>query len=95
MKTPILYIEARKKFNLKDIDISQLDLLISKPNIKKISLAATIQYLDLIPIIKKHIQNKHKSKKITIKQGAYYKAHVLGCQSQAFDKKADILILLA
>ena len=86
MKT--LFIEARRKFP-KNIDLSPLDKLKGK----KISLAATIQYLDLVPLVKKYLEKK--SKKAIIKPGAAYKAHVLGCNSNAFDKKADTLLLLA
>ncbi|MAH49413.1 hypothetical protein CMI37_26560 [Candidatus Pacearchaeota archaeon] len=86
MKT--LFIEARRKFP-KNIDLSPLDKLKGK----KISLAATIQYLDLVPLVKKYLEKK--SKKVIIKPGAAYKAHVLGCNSNAFDKKADTLLLLA
>lgn len=86
MKT--LFIEARKKFN-KEIDLSALDELPSKT----ISLASTIQYLDLVPIVKKYLESK--GRQVIIKQGAYYKAHVIGCNSNAFDKTSDILLLLA
>tara|TARA_Y100000034_G_C6887513_1_gene407678 strand:- start:717 stop:1373 length:657 start_codon:yes stop_codon:yes gene_type:complete len=89
MKSKALFIETRKKFNKKDIDFSILNKLPGKT----ISLAATVQYLDLVPIVTKYL--KLKGKKIIIKQGAYYKAHILGCNSNAFDKKADTLLLLA
>jgi diphthamide biosynthesis enzyme Dph1/Dph2-like protein len=89
MKSKVLFIEARKKFNKKDIDLSILNKLPGKA----VSLAATIQYLDLVPIVKKYLESK--GKKTVIKQGAYYKAHILGCNSNAFDKKADTLLLLA
>tara|TARA_Y100000310_G_scaffold134164_1_gene133167 strand:+ start:520 stop:1170 length:651 start_codon:yes stop_codon:yes gene_type:complete len=86
MKT--LFIEARKKFN-KDIDLSILD---SIPG-KTISLAATIQYLDLIPQVEKYLEKQ--GKKVIIKQGAYHLGHVIGCNSNAFDKTSDTLLLLA
>ena len=86
MKT--LFIEARRKFN-KNVDLSLLDKLPGKT----ISLAATIQYLDLIPKIKKYLESK--GKKVIIKQGAHYPGHILGCQPQAFDKTCDSLLLLA
>jgi len=89
MKTPILFIEARRKFNLSDIDFSVLDNLHGKT----ISLASTIQYLDLIPHVKKYLEKK--GKEVIIKKGSFYKAQVLGCQPQAFDKKADTLLLIA
>ncbi len=85
MKT--LFLETRKKSQ--DIDFSQLDNIPGQT----ISLAATIQYLDLIPKIKSYLEEQ--GKEVIIKQGSFYKAQVLGCQSQAFDKNADTLLLLA
>ena len=84
----IMHIEARRKFDLGKINFFLLDKLPGKT----ISLAATVQYFDLIPQIKKYLEKK--GKKVIIKKGAYYKAHVLGCNSSAFDKNADILLLL-
>ena len=89
-ETPILYIEARK--NIKNIDLSQLKKITDKKP-KTISLASTIQYINYIPIIKKHLEQHNIN--VKIKQGSGYKAHVLGCQPYAFDKDADILLLLA
>ena len=88
MNSKVLFIEARKKFD-KNIDLSKLDKLPGKT----ISLAATIQYLDLIPKVEKYL--KSQGKKVIIKQGAYHKAHVIGCNSNAFDKRVDTLLLLA
>jgi len=79
----------RKKFNDKEINLSVLDKLEGKT----VSLAASVQYLDLILKIKKYLESK--GKKVIIKQGSFHKAQVLGCQSFAFDSKADILLLLA
>jgi len=83
----IMHVEARKKFP--SVNLSKLNKLPGRT----ISLAATIQYLDLVPKIKEYLERLNK--KIIIKKGAFYKAHVLGCQSQAFDKKADTLLLIA
>ena len=83
-----LYIEARKKFP-ENIDLTPLDKLEGKT----ISLAATVQYLDLIPKIKSHLESK--GKQVIIKQGATHKAHVIGCNASAFDKSADTLLLLS
>lgn len=85
-----LFIETRLK-NIK-IDFSPLDNLIKNKKPKSISLAATIQYLDLIPKIKKYLESKKIN--VVLKQGAFYKAQVLGCNSNAFDKKADLLLLI-
>ena len=84
----VLLIETKRKFKDSDIDLSLLDKLSGKT----ISLAATIQYIDLIPKIKEHLESQ--GKKVIIKQGAYHKAHVLGCNSTAFDKTADTILMI-
>ena len=84
MKT--LFIEARKK----DLAIN-LKILDKLPG-KTISLAATIQYIGLIPKIKKYLEKK--GKKVLIKKGAFYEGHILGCNSSAFDSSADTLLLI-
>ncbi|MGC9309152.1 MAG: diphthamide synthesis protein [Candidatus Nanoarchaeia archaeon] len=83
-----IFIEARKHIKL---DYAKLDKLIQKG--KTISLASTIQYLSYLQDVQKYLQDK--GMKVILKQGAAYKGHILGCQSQAFDKQADILLLLA
>jgi len=85
----LLFIEARKKFDEDEIDFSKLDTL----KAKTISIAATVQYLNLVPIIKKYLESRNF--KVIIKKGAFYDAHVVGCNPSAFDKNADILLLLA
>ena len=89
MKSKTLFIEMRRKLTESDIDLSALNKLPGKT----ISLSAIIQYLDLIPIVKKYLEKQ--GKKVIIKQGAKYPSHVLGCNSSAFDKSADTLLLLA
>lgn len=84
MKT--LFIETRRKF--KDIDLSILDKLSGKT----ISLAATIQYIGLIPKVKEYLESK--GKKVTLKKGAYYEGHVLGCNSSALDNSADTILMI-
>ena len=86
MKTPILYIEARK--NLSNVNLSPLDKLPGKT----VSLAAVIQYIDLIPKVKNYLEKK--GKKVIIKKGAYYAGHSIGCNPSAFDSKADTLLLI-
>lgn len=81
-----LFVEARKKFD--NVDYSLLDELEGK----KISLAATIQYLDLIPKVKEYLESK--GKEVIIKKGAFYDAHVLGCNPNAFDETADTILLI-
>ena len=81
-----LFIEARKKET--HINLNILDKLPGKTT----SLAATIQYIGLIPKIKKYLENK--GKKVILKKGAFYKGHVLGCNSSAFDSSADTLLLV-
>jgi len=82
-----LFVEARKKFP-NNPDLSPLDNLPGN----LISLAATVQYLGLIPKIKSYLESKNK--KIIIKKGAHYNAHILGCNSTAFDLSADTLLLI-
>jgi len=86
MKT--LFIETKRKFKDSDIDLSILDKLPGKT----IAIAATIQYIDLIPKVKSYLESK--GKKVITKQGAYYEGHVLGCNSSALDKSADTLLLI-
>ncbi len=83
-----LFVETKRKFKDSQINLSLLDSLIGET----ISLAATIQYIDLIPKIKPYLESK--GKKVIIKQGAHHKAHVLGCNSIALDKTADIILMI-
>ena len=83
-----LYIEAKRKFKDSDINLKLLDKIPGKT----ISLAATIQYIDLIPKVKSYLKSKNKI--VTIKKGAHREGHVLGCNPSAFDKSADTLLLL-
>jgi diphthamide biosynthesis enzyme Dph1/Dph2-like protein len=83
-----LYIEAKRKFKDSDIDLKVLDTLKGKT----ISLAAAIQYTDLIPKIKSYLESK--GKKVIIKQGAKHKGHILGCNSSAIDKSADDILII-
>lgn len=84
----VLFIETKRKFKDSDINLKLLDNLKGKT----ISLAATIQYVDLIPRIKSYLESK--GKKVIVRQGAYHKGHVLGCNSLAFDKSADTILLI-
>lgn len=86
MKT--LFIETKRKFKDSDIKYELLDTLKGKT----IALAATIQYIDLIPKVKSYLESI--GKKVITKQGAYYEGHVLGCNSSALDKSADTLLLI-
>ena len=84
----VLFIEARRKFKDSEINLKLLDNLKGET----ISLTATVQYIGLIPKVKSYLESK--GKKVIIKKGAYHKAHVLGCNSSAFDKSADTLLLI-
>jgi diphthamide biosynthesis enzyme Dph1/Dph2-like protein len=88
IKMRTLYIEARKKFDESEIDFSRLDDIAGE----KISVAATVQYLDLIPVVKKYLEGKGKN--VVVKRGVCYDGHVLGCKPFAFDKNADALLLI-
>jgi len=87
MKT--LFIEMRKKVKDSNIDLSVLRDLPGK----KISVGAIIQYIELIPKVKRYLESN--GKEVLIKKGACYKGHILGCDSSAFDKTADALLLIA
>ena len=84
----ILFIEARKKFDLDEIDFSKLGGL---PD-GEVSLAATVQYLDLIDPVKEYLESL--GKKVSIGKGAYYEGHVLGCNPSAFDSSKEVTLLL-
>jgi diphthamide biosynthesis enzyme Dph1/Dph2-like protein len=86
MKT--LFIETKRKFKNSDINLK----LLNKLSGRTIALAATIQYIDLVPKIKAHLESLNK--KVIIRQGAYHKAHVLGCNPSALDKSADTLLII-
>jgi diphthamide biosynthesis enzyme Dph1/Dph2-like protein len=84
--TEYLFIEARKKF--KDVDLSPLNDLPEG----SVSLSASVQYLDLLPIVKEYLESQ--GHEVIVKSGAYHEGHVLGCNANAFDKAAEILLLL-
>ncbi len=83
-----LFIETRKKFKSSEINFSVLETLPGK----SISLAATIQYLGLLPTVKKYLESKGKI--VIVKKGAFYKGQVLGCNPLALDRTADNLIII-
>jgi diphthamide biosynthesis enzyme Dph1/Dph2-like protein len=84
----VLYIEARRKFDLYKMDFSILDSLPEGD----VSLAASVQYLDLLDEVKEYLEKMGRL--VKVKKGAYYVGHVLGCNSSAFDSEADVLLLL-
>jgi len=86
MKT--LFVETKKKFDENSIKYELLDKLPGDT----ISIAATIQYLDLVEEVKIYLETL--GKKVLIRKGAYHDAHVLGCNSSAFDKDADTLLMI-
>ena len=83
-----LFIKTKRKFKDSEINLSLLDSLDGKT----ISIAATIQYIGLIPKVKTYLESK--GKKVIIKQGARHKAHVLGCNSTALDKTAEEVLII-
>lgn len=84
----VLYIDARLRFSEWKIDFSALDDLPEG----SVSLAATVQYLDLIEAVEESL--KDKGRKVKVKRGAFYEGHVLGCNASAYDKSADVFLLL-
>lgn len=86
--TKVLFVEARKRFNLNKIRFLRLDTLPEG----EISLAATVQYLDLVEPVKNYLESK--GRKVSVGKGAYYDGHVLGCNPSAFDRSKEVLLLL-
>ncbi|RMD46084.1 hypothetical protein D6829_00440 [Candidatus Pacearchaeota archaeon] len=84
-----IFIEARRKFKDNELNLNVLKKIPGK----KISLASTIQYLNLVPKVSSFL--KSIGKEVIIKKGAFYRAQVLGCNSSAFERTADSLLLLA
>ena len=84
----VLFIETKKKFKDSEIKYNLLDNLEGET----VSLAATIQYIGLIPKVKKYLESK--GQKVITKQGAHYEGHVLGCNSSAFDNSADTFLMI-
>jgi diphthamide biosynthesis enzyme Dph1/Dph2-like protein len=82
----LLHIEARKKFDISKLNLKPLD------KFTEVSLASTVQYLDLLPVVEKYL--KSKKIKVEIKKGAYHKGQVLGCNPNAFNKESKELLLM-
>ena len=84
-----LFLELRRKFKDLEINFTELDNLPGK----SVSLSATVQYLDLIPLVKKYLESK--GKKVITQKGAFHNCHVIGCNPAAMNPKADCILLLA
>lgn len=89
----VLFVEARRKFelNLKEIDE------ISDKLPKKIGLIASIQYINIVPYIKKELEKR--GKKVFISKGnlTKYPGQVLGCDVFSainIKNKVEALLLL-
>lgn len=83
----LMFIEVRKRYN-EEVDFASLDSISGE----RISLAASVQYLDLLPVVKEYLERKGKV--VLVKKGAYYDGHVVGCQPQAFDMSGEDFLLL-
>jgi diphthamide biosynthesis enzyme Dph1/Dph2-like protein len=84
----ILHIETRKKFSESDLNLK----LLKKIEGKRISIAATIQYIELIPKVKEYLEGLGKD--VLIGRGVKYPGHVLGCNSSAFDLRGESFLLI-
>jgi 2-(3-amino-3-carboxypropyl)histidine synthase len=84
-----LFLELRRKFKDEDISFNVLDSLPGK----SVSLSATIQYLNLVPSVKKYLESR--GKKVITHKGAFYNCHVIGCNPTAMSQKADTILLLS
>jgi len=83
-----LFIESRRKFDESEINFNLLDKIPGKI----VSLTATIQYIGLIPKVKKYLESE--GKKVLLKRGAYCEGHIIGCNSSAFDINADTFLVI-
>jgi diphthamide biosynthesis enzyme Dph1/Dph2-like protein len=83
----ILNLEARRIFG--EVNLKVLEALPGKT----VSLAASIQYLPLLYIVRDYLQKL--GKKVLIKKGPAYEGQVLGCNSSAFSKDAETLLLIS
>jgi diphthamide biosynthesis enzyme Dph1/Dph2-like protein len=83
-----LFIEARRKFKDSDIDWG----LLNKVPGRNVSLAATIQYIDLVPKAKAYLERLGKN--VVVRKGAYYDGHVLGCNSSALDRDSESILVI-
>lgn len=86
MKT--VYVEARKKFNDSEINYSVLNTVEGKT----VSVAATIQYIEVLPKVKKYLEGI--GKEVLTSEGVKYPGHVLGCNAAGFNSSADALVLI-
>lgn len=84
-----LFLELRRKFQASEIEFKELNNLPGQ----SISLSATIQYLDLVPIVKKYLESI--GKKVITQKGAFHNCHVIGCNPAAMNVKSDSIVLLA
>jgi diphthamide biosynthesis enzyme Dph1/Dph2-like protein len=84
----VLHIEARKKFDFDKINWKALDEL----NLEQVSLAASVQYLDLLVEVKNYLEEH--GIEVIVREGAYHKGQILGCNANAFDENAKTLLLL-
>jgi diphthamide biosynthesis enzyme Dph1/Dph2-like protein len=85
----VLHIEARKKFDLDNVNWGALDSLKLK---ESVSLAASVQYLDLLSEVREYLEKKGIN--VVVQKGAFHEGQVLGCNANAFDVSADNLLLL-
>lgn len=84
----ILHIEARKKVDLSAVNWEVLDGL----DLKEVSLAASVQYLDFLEEVKSYLEKK--GVRVVVRKGAFHDGQVLGCNANAFDSSAETLLLL-
>ncbi len=86
MKT--LYIETRKRIHDSEINYPALNSIAGKT----ISVAATIQYLELVPKVKNYLEGI--GKEVLVGKGIKYPGQVLGCNPNGFVREADSLLLI-
>jgi diphthamide synthase subunit DPH2 len=82
-----IFIETRKKFE--DLDFQELSDIPGKT----VSIVSAVQYLNLVPEVRKFLESLDK--KVFIEKGVFYPGHILGCNSTAINKKCDSVVMLA
>ena len=95
----VLFIEARKQFSQEEVEQARWaveNFARNNPKIKKVGLAASLQYLGLISIIKEELE-KNKIQAITSKGNLTgHEAQILGCDINAaknIEKKVQAFLL--
>ncbi len=90
-----LFIESRVKPSEEDKERIKNSLRgFAKLPYKKLSIAASIQYLDFVPLFKEELERNGKIVLTGKGKLARYKAQIIGCDINAARKEADAFLFL-